>query len=72
LQSERGCKEATARETKSDSKRDKEEDEEETGDYIFACKTYLFHYQFLELLEVLRVCSCLVSVLAPPAFLGFF
>jgi hypothetical protein len=53
LQSERGCKEATARETKFESKRDKEEEEEEeTGDYIFACKFYLLHYQFLKLLEV--------------------
>jgi hypothetical protein len=52
LQSECGCKEATARETKFDSKRDKEEEEEETGDYIFACKLHLLHYQFLELLEV--------------------
>ncbi len=48
LQSERGCKEATARETKSDSKRDKEEEEQQqTGDYIFACKIHLLHYQFL-------------------------
>jgi hypothetical protein len=49
LQSERGFKEATARETKFDSKRDKEE---ETGDYIFACKLQFLYHQFLELLEV--------------------
>jgi hypothetical protein len=43
LQSERGCKGATARETKFDSKRDEEEEEEEeeTGDYIFACRLHL-------------------------------
>jgi hypothetical protein len=55
LQSERGFKEATARETKFDSKRDKEEEEEEeeeeTGDYIFACKLHFLHYQLLEVLE---------------------
>jgi hypothetical protein len=54
LQSERGFKEATARETKFDSKRDKEE---ETGDYIFRLQTPILAPSVSGTLGILRVCS---------------